>query len=225
MGILSRFTDIISSNINALLDKAEDPVKLINQYLIEAKEDLAQVKKETAEVMAQEAAAKRKLDDNTAQVAKYTELAKRALTAGNDDDAKIFIAKKQALENTGASLEVAYAAAHENAQKMRQLHGKLSDDIAKLEIKKEEINAKVAIANTQNKINDYAAGAEKYQATVGKFEQMAEKADKMLDMANATAELNKESEKTAETLEMKYSITGSTAVDDELAALKAELGL
>ena len=46
MGILSRFSDIIEANINALLDKAEDPVKMINQYLINAKQDLADVKKE-----------------------------------------------------------------------------------------------------------------------------------------------------------------------------------
>ena len=72
MGILSRFTDIISANINALLEKAEDPVKMVNQYLLDAKSDLADVKQETAEVMAKEAAAKRKLDANTLDVANYT---------------------------------------------------------------------------------------------------------------------------------------------------------
>ena len=46
MGILSRFADIIASNINALLDKAEDPAKMADQYLMDAMEDLAQVKDE-----------------------------------------------------------------------------------------------------------------------------------------------------------------------------------
>ena len=48
MGILTRFTDIMKSNINALLDKCEDPAKMIDQTLRDLREDLAEVKKETA---------------------------------------------------------------------------------------------------------------------------------------------------------------------------------
>ena len=51
-GILSRFKDIMSSNINALLDKVEDPMKMIDQYLRNLESDLGKVKAETAEVMA-----------------------------------------------------------------------------------------------------------------------------------------------------------------------------
>ena len=52
MGILERFTDIIKANINDLLDRAEDPAKMIDQYLRDLTENLAEVKKETAGVMA-----------------------------------------------------------------------------------------------------------------------------------------------------------------------------
>ena len=51
MGILQRFKDIMASNINALLDKAEDPEKMIDQTLRNLTKDLAEVKKETAAVM------------------------------------------------------------------------------------------------------------------------------------------------------------------------------
>ncbi len=71
MGILSRFADIISANINALLDKAEDPAKMIDQYLLNALEDLAEVKQETANVMAEEQRCKRLLDENSQQIEKY----------------------------------------------------------------------------------------------------------------------------------------------------------
>ena len=54
MGIISRFADIMSANINALLDRAEDPAKMIDQYLRNLQEDLANVKEETATVMAEE---------------------------------------------------------------------------------------------------------------------------------------------------------------------------
>ena len=119
MGILQRFSDIVSANVNALLDKAEDPGKMIDEYLRKATKDLAEVKQETAGVMAEESRTKRLVDDNAAQVAKYEALAKKALLAGNEDDARVFLSKKQELESAGAGLQTAYAAAHENAVKMR----------------------------------------------------------------------------------------------------------
>ena len=63
MGILTRFKDIMAANINALLDKAEDPEKMIDQYLRNLEDDLGEVKAETASVIAEEKSAKRKLDD------------------------------------------------------------------------------------------------------------------------------------------------------------------
>ena len=54
MGILTRFKDIMSANVNALLDKAEDPAKMIDQTLLNLRKDLTEVKKETAAVMADE---------------------------------------------------------------------------------------------------------------------------------------------------------------------------
>ena len=70
MSILSRFSDIVSANINALLEKAEDPAKMIDHYLMKAKEDLAAVKEETAAVMAEEARCKRLMDDAQDEVEK-----------------------------------------------------------------------------------------------------------------------------------------------------------
>ena len=60
-GILERFKTIMSSNINALLDKMENPEKMIDQYLRDMEKDLGSVKAETVAVMAQESAAKRKV--------------------------------------------------------------------------------------------------------------------------------------------------------------------
>ena len=225
MSMLTRFTDILSANINALLDKAEDPAKMIDQYLIKARKDLADVKQETAAVMAEETRAKRMLDENKAEVAKYQGLAVQALQAGNEGDAKIFLAKKQGLETTGASLETAYAVAHENATKMRQLHDKLTNDIAQLEAKKATIKAKVSIANTQETVNKYTGSADKFDKVMGEFEKMEQKADKMLDIANAKAELEAQPVDEAAALEAKYQAGVTDSVESELAKLKEELGL
>lgn len=221
--ILSRFNDIVKSNVNALLDKMEDPSKMIDQYLRDMMEDLAEVKKETAGVMAEEARAKRMADANTAEVEKYLELAKKALESGNEDDARVFLAKKQELEAAGAGLHTAYAVAHENAVKMRQMHDKLTNDINELKSRREAIKAKVAVAKTQEKLNDITSSLDAADDAMNAFKRMEDKADNMLDRANSMAQLNSEPVDAAKELEKKYA-SGSPSVEDELAQLKSKLG-
>ncbi len=225
MGILDRFGDIIKANVNALLDNMEDPSKMIDQYMRDMMEDLAEVKRGTAAVMAEEARTKRLVDDNQANVAKYEDYAKKALLAGNDGDARTFISKKQELENIGAGIMTAYAAAHENAVKMRQMHDKLASDIEELSSRREMIKAKVAVAKTQATVNEAVAKTGAKRDAMGAFERMGDKADKMLDEANAMSELNAEPINEAKALEEKYASGVGPSVDDELAKLKGELGL
>lgn len=226
MGILQRFSDIVSANVNALLDKAEDPGKMIDEYLRKATKDLAEVKQETAGVMAEESRTKRLVDDNAAQVAKYEALAKKALLAGNEDDARVFLSKKQELEIAGAGLQTAYAAAHENAVKMRELHDKLVKDINTLNSRRQAVKAKMAVAKTQERVNKMGASADKLQSSMGAFERMEEKADRMLDEANAMSELSSQAVDEAQALEEKYKTADTNAsVEDELAALKLKMGL
>ncbi len=226
MGILQRFSDIVSANVNALLDKAEDPGKMIDEYLRKATKDLAEVKQETAGVMAEESRTKRLVDDNAAQVAKFEALAKKALLAGNEDDARVFLSKKQELESAGAGLQTAYAAAHENAVKMRELHDKLVKDINTLNSRRQAVKAKMAVAKTQERVNKMGASADKLQSSMGAFERMEEKADRMLDEANAMSELSSQAVDEAQALEEKYKTADTNAsVEDELAALKLKMGL
>ena len=224
MSILKRFKDIMSSNINALLDKAEDPEKMIDQYMRDLTRDLAQVKEETAAVMADETAAKRALDDNQAQIDKYADLAKKALIAGNEDDARVFIEKKQQYEKLAGSYSDAYEAAHANAEKMRSMHDKLVDDINGLEERRKAVRAKVAAAKAQEKLNNIGSSVSSASKGMDSFARMEKKADEMLDRANARAELDSKPADPAAELEAKYDSAGAS-VDDELARLKAEMGL
>ena len=226
MAILERFADIIKANINDLLDKCEDPAKMIDQYLRDLTEDLAEVKKETAAVMAEETRTKRMLDDNAAEVQRFEGLARKALAAGNEGDARVFLGKKQQLEEKAASLQATYDAAHANAEKMRQMHDKLVGDIETLHSRREMVKAKVAVAKTQERVNQVRASADKAAGAMSAFERMERKADQMLDQANAMAELNSAPVDEAAELEKKYaSAAGDAAVDAELAKLKAEMGL
>ena len=107
MGILNRFTTIMKANINALLDKAEDPAKMVDQYLIDLNQSLAEVKGETAGVIAEEKRTARLVEKNAAESDRMESLAKKALQAGNEDDARVFLAKKQQIDSTGEELKKA----------------------------------------------------------------------------------------------------------------------
>ena len=226
MGILDRFTDIIKANINDLLDRAEDPAKMIDQYMRELTDNLAEVKQETAAVMAEEARAKRAVDANQAEIDKYDDLARRALKAGNEGDARTFLAKKQSLVAKADALRVTYEAAQGNALKMRELHDKLVTDIETLNGRREAIKAKAAVAKTQSKVNQFSSGADKAEGAMAAFARMEAKADEMLDRANAVAELSEQPADPTEDLAKKYAAAGAeAAVDDDLARLKKEMGL
>ncbi len=225
-GILDRFTTIIKANINELLDKAEDPSKMIDQYMRDLTEDLAEVKEATAGVMAEEARCKRLVDENNVQIDRYEDLAKKALSAGNEDDARVFLTKKQELEGKNEGLQSAYSVAAENATKMREMHDKLVRDINTLQQRREVIKAKTAVAKTQDKVNNITAGSSKAEGAMAAFDRMEAKADEMLDRSNAMGELNAKPKDEAAELEKKYEQMGVAAdVDADLAKLKAEMGL
>lgn len=224
MGILQRFSDIMRSNINALLNKCEDPAKMIDQTLLDLRRDLAEVKKETANVMADEKNAKRKVDECKADIEKYTTAAQNALRSGNEGDARKLIAKKQQFEASLSTLQSTYDLAKANADKMRQMHDKLTSDIEALEARKDAIKGKVAAAKAQQRMNDVLAGSSNTSSSIAAFERMEDKADKMLDAAMAEAELNAKSS-TADELADKYTSGCDATVEDELAAMKANLGL
>ncbi len=224
MGILARFNDIINSNVNALLDKMEDPSKMIDQYLRNLTKSLAEVKEETASVMAEEARTRRMTEENQADIQKYTDLAKKALQNGSEEDARVFIAKKQDLEAAAADLAKAYAAAKDNSDKMKQLHDKLISDIETLNSKREALKAKIAVAKTQEKMN--SLNGEKATAAFDSFARMEDRIDQALDRADAMNELNAKPVDNAAELEKKYAASAKeTAVSAELEQLKKELNL
>ncbi len=223
MGILSRFSDIMSSNINALLDKMEDPAKMVDQLLRNLNDDLGKVKAETAGVMAEQARCKRELDECTADIAKMQSYAEKAVLAGNDEDAKRFLAKKNSLATTQASLQKSYDMAASNATKMRQMHDKLCSQIEDLNSRRDSIKAKVAVARTQEKINKIGASVDSARGNMSAFDRIESSADRMLDQANAMAELNSGTGDGMDDLMDKYE-TSTAGLDDDLAALKARMG-
>ena len=232
MGILSRFTDIMSANINSLLSKAEtaNAEKLLEKYLKDAKDNIAQVKAETAAVIAEETGLARKLADNEAECDKYESYAMAAVKKGNDDDARKFLSYKNRLEDERADLSSQYARAKDNSEKMRQLLKKLMDDVNVTEDKLRELKQKLTVAKQQEKLNKLE---EKFSNNnpLSVADSLFDAVQKRVDAADAAAALDKEFVK--ETLEVedlakKYAATTQEVkadqVEDQLAMLKASLG-
>jgi phage shock protein A len=213
----------MKSNINALLDKAEDPSKMIDQYLIDMKESLADVKKETVNIMAVEKRAAADFEENKAEIEKFKGLAEKAVKAGNDGDARVFIKKYKDLEERAAALENNMKAATENATKMKEMHNKLVSDIESLENRKSQIKATVSIAKAVEKVNKVGDPLSRASEIGGKFSDMESKANERLNRAQAASELNSEVADDADKLAKTYGAASDTDVDAELARLKGGL--
>ena len=226
-GILERFKTIMSSNINALLDKMEDPEKMIDQYLRDMEKDLGSVKAETVAVMAQESAVKRKVTECEDEIKKMESYAKKALQAGNEADARMFLEKKESIKMKLESLEKEKMIAVENSLKRREMHDKLTSDIQKLNAKRNEIKAKIKMAKSAQKINSMTSSTG-ISGKMDSFNSIEEKVDRMLDEANASIELNSSKKDEVDDLMKKYDSVepeSSSAVDEELERLKKEMGL
>jgi len=221
MAILTRFKDIMASNINALLDKAEDPEKMVDQYLRNLNSDLGKVKAETASIMAEEQRAKRELDNLIEEMDKLQNYAIKALEANNEADARKFLERKALLAANEAGLKEAYDLAVSNAKKMREMHDKLVSDIRELESRKNITKGKLTVAKTQERINKINSSVDSANNSISAFDRLEEKANKALDEANAMAELNSEPKDGIKDLKSKYE--NNTDIDKELEALKERL--
>ena len=154
--------------------------------------------------------------------------AEKALLAGNEDDARAFLEKKSELSKKLSSLQQTYDIAKENSTKMRAMHDKIVKDIAELNSRRDQLKAKMAVAETQEKLNKIGSSVDGAMGNMSKFDEMEAKINKKLDTANAMAELNSSKDSdNIDDLMAKYDTQAngaSSETDDELAALKASMG-
>ena len=176
MGIFTRFSDIVNSNINAILDKAEDPEKIVRLMIQEMEDTLVEVRSAAARSIADKKDLNRKLETLDIEVRDWDEKAELALRKGREDLAKAALVEKSRVTAAVDALKQDYAVVDDGL-------AKLNDDIARLEAKLAEAKARqkalLARHKTANsrlaarkKIHDY-----KIDDAMVRFEQYTRRID------------------------------------------------
>ena len=219
---LSRIPKILEANLNDLLNKAEDPRKMIDQLLVDYKRDLADVKRDTKEVIADYEIAEKNVKDCVANIAELENAAKNAVKAGDLDAAKDLIAQKQKKEAVLVDLNNTLEVRKQNANIMKEGYNKLVANIADLEARRDSAKAKISQAEALEK-QSKLSGVGKTDKVMDSFAQYEAEADKRLARANAGIELDGQVSSVDDLLKKYGGAGNSTSVDEELARIQAEL--
>lgn len=218
--IFQRISLIVKSNVNELLDRFEDPEKIIDQCISDAKEEYSVMLKDTASVKGNLTVAKDKLKKIQDSRAQWQSIAEKAVKAGNDDDARKALQKAAEDKGREESQAAVVAKCEEATDKSVAALNSFADQIHVMEMKKDELKSKAIAARSQQKAN--ALKSRNMAGSLSKFNDMAEKIDANLAAQEAMAELTGSGEKAEEDLIAKYS---SPDVDDALAELKRQMGM
>ncbi len=219
MSILGRIKDLISANINAMLDRAEDPEKMANEYLRQLTNELYEARTGVAQAMADETRLEQRRIAAEAEVEQWQVKAERALRAGDEALAKAALARKVQAQKLAEQYRAQEKAQEEQVEALQQALIDLETRIAEVKARKELIIAKKNRAQTQEALQRAAASIGRVSA-LDKLDQLEEKVDDRLAKAEAMAKLE------GDTLEARFrQLEKDTEVDVELAELKRKLGL
>ena len=211
MSIFTRFKDIVNSNINSLLDKAEDPEKMLRLMIGEMEDTVIDLKTTTAARMAEAIRSEKKVDEAKATVDRWQARAELAIEKGKDDLAReALVEKKHAQE--------AYERALENISSLKKSIEEGKEEIRTLE---EKIKASKDKLSTLQR--DQARAQERRDSSVylnARFEEMENRINRM----NAYNDLNKKSDE--KSAEEKFSeMEKNDEIEAEIERIKKEKGI
>ncbi len=219
MSILGRISDLISANVNAMLDKAEDPEKMANEYLRQLTNELYEVRTNVAAAMADEAKLEQRRIASSAEVTQWATKAEAALRAGDEELAKAALGRKVQAQKLADQYAEQERAQEEQVSAMQEALVQLETRIAEVKAKKELIIAKKNRAQTQEALQRTAQSMGHITA-MDKLDQLEERVDDQLNKAEAMAKLEQGS------LEARFKdLEKDSEVDAELAELKRKMGM
>jgi phage shock protein A len=203
MGIFNRFKTVVSSNINDLISKAENPEKMLNQLLIDMNEQMIESKKAVAMAIADEKKLERETLENRRQAAEWEKKAMLAVRANRDDLAKEALLRKQEYEGYATQLQTQWEAQKASVEKLKVSLRELQNKIDEASRKKNILIARAKRAEAQDKINKTMSSIAGNKSSFDTFERMSKKVDELEARAEATKEL--EDATSGATLEKQFA--------------------
>jgi len=218
MSIFARISDIFKANINDLLDKAEDPEKMIKQMVIEMEEAVSKAATAVGQAIANEKMLQKQVDDKKKAAEDWQKKAIQAVNAGRDDLAKQALEKKNSFTKAANDLEPLLIEARNTSANLRAQLDKLRAKLEEARLRQNTLIARSQAAKAKKQIaasvsgigDDAFANFDKYEQKIIKQES---EADALSELAGQDTRLEDEFAK----------LDSGTAVDDELAQLKASL--
>ncbi|MBF0196157.1 MAG: PspA/IM30 family protein [Planctomycetes bacterium] len=229
MGIFSRIGNIMTAGVNDILDKAEDPEKMVNQMIRNMENSVTELEESTASALAAAKLAMRKYDKAVQEKGEWQTRAEQALASGNEDLARKALMKKNSIEKNVSIFEKQAADANKLANRMKEEYQTVKEQLAEARDKAGHLINQKKAAESRKKINE---DSNKFNSSLNSvkgafstmnnademFAKMEEKIDKDLVAIEAREELQEDS------IEKEFAeLTKKTAIDDELEALKAKV--
>jgi len=220
MGIFSRMTDIINSNINAMLDQAEEPEKMVRLIIQEMEDTLVEVRSSSAKVLADRKQASRRLEQVRAEAATWEEKARLAITRQREDLARAALQEKRAIEEEISVVQAELATTDEHitqlTEEVTQLQNKLDDARARqkaLTLRSKTVASRIKVKRQiqREALDDAFHRFERFERRMDSLESQLEAMDLGREVpADLAAQIS--------------ALQDDERINDELQRLKAELG-
>jgi phage shock protein A len=217
MKFFSRVSDLVSANVNDLLDRAEDPEKMLKLLIVEMEEHIEKAREGLAKSIAGEKQLEGTLNKNRDAAADWQSKAEAAIERGDDDLARKCLERKKEYEKIADSVQPQWEAARRTSDGLKSDFRRLEEKVEDARRRRDALIARQLAAEAQKEVASIAPAMSKAQQSFAKFDRMERKVEQMEAEAQALVELSD----TKRDLDKEVAHSERQAeVDAELAALK-----